>query len=395
MLACSDARLVGQKVLIQLPHELAGAPPFHLSGHGNFRIPRPGDPGGFNERAWFQREGWAGRILLRGRYHIDHLPLSGSQQLRQGLQDYVYRKRWPPFQKRLALALLFGEGRGLTDADRLPFARTGTAHVLAVSGLHVGMVYVLVALLTRFIPEIRWRLWVHCILSVFVLFGYSWLTGFSPSVVRSALMFGGWALSASLERSRFSLNGLWLAALISLMLKPVWIFSAGFHLSYAAVAAILIGIRKWTLPEDWPLWKRRVMTMVLVTLFAQAGTLAIGLYYFELFPVYFLPANLIFTPLVPILLYGSWGSILLDISGLIQLEQWWTYGWMQFATWYRFGLEWLSGLPGAVIEGKPGLYGLICIGTTLWLILLRVRQSQIILWVIVEILTWRVLKFVL
>lgn len=348
------------------------SPPFVVEFIGTLKRPQEATwPGGYSEKAYFRRKGWVGRLNIETPSKLKMVRYSGSEKLRSNLRDRLLRKRSSNFVKRLGLALVFGEGRSLTEQDREPFQNTGTAHVLAVSGLHVGMIYLLISFITQLIGRIKARIWIHFIATIFILLAYAWFTGMSPSVIRSSLMFIGWALADAIERERFSLNGLWFAAILSLLYEPLWLLSPGFHLSYAAVAAILIGFKKWPIPRSYPKWKRSIISMAMVTLFAQIGTLGFSLFYFGLFPVYFFPANLIFTPLLPVLLYGGWLQVLWP-------NLWVSSIWAWMAEMYRKGLVYLSELPVSTIEWEGS--GLVLVGITaiLWTILFKVRVARFV-----------------
>ena len=346
-------------------------PPFFIATEAILRTPQKSEwPGGYSEDSYYKRKGWVGRLDIRRVDSIHMIRPSKLEKLRNQLNDRLKRNRGSGFSKRLARALVFGEGKALSKSDRTPFQNSGTAHILAVSGLHVGMVYLLVLLASGWIPKIRVRLWIHLILTVVILLAYSWFTGMSPSVIRSSLMFIAWALADALQRRRFSLNGLWFAALVSLCYQPLWLFSPGLHLSYAAVASILIGFKNWPIPAKWPKWKRRVASMASVTLFAQMGTLGLSLYYFGIFPVYFFPANLIFTPLTPVLLYGAWINVLVPYPIV-------TYSWTFLSEGYQWGLTQLTRLPNAVFNVNVSTVLLLAIALLLWGLLARIRAHVI------------------
>lgn len=383
---CSEVRFAGARVVIELDEDPGESGPMVLSGFGNFEAPKPGVGGAFDERSWFRREGWIARIKPVHTYKIDYLGRGFLGHWKQALLDRLARTRLGPFPKRLAAALIFGEGRALTKDDRAPFAATGTAHVLAVSGLHVGMVFGLLSILVLLVPSIRMRRPFRAVFIACGLLGYSWLTGFSPSVVRSSIMFTGWMISMTLERDRYSLNGLWLAALLSLVIWPRWIFSAGFHLSYAAVSAILLGFKKWELPDHWPIWAKRIGAMVQVTLFAQLGTMAVSWYYFELFPVYFLPANLLFTPLVALLLYGSWLTLAFSFA---PGGAWVVYLYDGAVEYYQEGLSAIARLPFSVVIKKLTLLGLSINAMISWALILRIKKAKSILLGLFLLVIWR------
>lgn len=377
--SCSISTFVNKRVVVEFNDLPVDVGPIRVVGIADFQAPRASESeGDFNERAWFIRQGWFARVRIK-KSSMFIEPQKGAEAKKHILNDALAQSQMSPYQKRLSGALLFGKGSDLLKSDRQPFSNTGTAHVLAVSGLHVGMVFLILTGVSKIIAAFRIRRALQFGLVVTGLFSYSWLTDFSPSVVRSSIMFSGWMISILLERDRYSLNGLWLAAFISLMIWPRWIYSAGFHLSYAAVIAIILGLKNWAVPGQWPNWIKKIVQMAQVTLFAQMGTFVFSTYYFGLFPVYFLPANLIFTPLVAVLLYGCWTVLLAQLLYLGVYQQWIEYVYGAFIDMYSAGLSFIGRLPNAVLNVELGLFHLLSIGLFLWTLICRIDRKYLLI----------------
>lgn len=204
----------------------------------------------------------------------------------------------------MCYALLTGDKSELDNDLRTAFTRCGTMHLLAVSGLHAGLVAWLPMLLMRRYRQRHWSI----ILFTFVMavvWGFAWFTGMSASVTRAATMLSMMALGLLIRKRVSTLNALAAAALFMLLSEPDLLFNAGFLLSFLAVAAIV----SFTpiIREQFPLTRRKWLNGILgsssVTLAAQAGTTPVSLYYFNQMPILFLPANLIAVPLGTLLLY--------------------------------------------------------------------------------------------
>ena len=142
----------------------------------------------------------------------------------------------------MAVAMAVGTGNTslLERSRRAEYSRAGTAHLLALSGLHVGIVYLLVNLLLRWLPLLAYGHIIRNTAAVVLLWLYVLSTGMPPSAVRAALMFSMLQLSQALSADYSPLNALACAAFISLCLDPGLLFDAGFRLSYIAVAAIIL-----------------------------------------------------------------------------------------------------------------------------------------------------------
>ena len=217
----------------------------------------------------------------------------------------------------MCYALLTGDKSELAPELRTAFARCGTMHLLAVSGLHAGLVAWLPLLLMRTYRQRHWSL-VLFTLVIAVVWGFAWFTGLSASVMRAAGMLSLMALGLLIRKRVSTLNSLAAAALFMLVAEPKLLFNAGFLLSFMAVAAIVAftaPIRQ-LLPVTKHRWFNAICDSSAVTLAAQAGTTPVSLYYFQQMPLLFLPANLIAVPLGTLLLYALMVHTLLMAAGI-------------------------------------------------------------------------------
>lgn len=212
-----------------------------------------------------------------------------------GIKDYEFA---------VLAALTVGYTDELSPDIRASFSATGAMHILSVSGLHVGIVYVVIAFLLSFLKKNRFQLFLRAALIVLFLWTYAFITGMSPSVVRSALMFSFVAIGTSLERKSQIYNTVFMSAFFMLLIEPNFIYNIGFQLSYAAVISIIIFQKPFAalLPvrNKALRWGRDLLS---VSVAAQIGTLPFTLYYFQQFPNYFLLTNLVAIPLSTIVIY--------------------------------------------------------------------------------------------
>ena len=210
-------------------------------------------------------------------------------------------------------ALTVGEKRELTDELKAVYSAAGTSHVLALSGLHVGMIVgILWILLT---PLKRWKYGktVASVLLVVCLWTFAFLSGLSASVVRAVTMFTLYVLASWMLGERFSgFLSVTLTAFLMLVYQPMYLFDISFQLSFIAVYSILLlypVISSWWNPHNRI--STYVWTALSVSLAAQLGTLPLILYYFGAFPTYFLLANLVVTPLACCILCATLGALIL------------------------------------------------------------------------------------
>lgn len=209
-----------------------------------------------------------------------------------------------PRVRGMSYALLTGDKSELDPQLRTVFARCGTMHLLAVSGLHAGLVAWIPMLLMRRYRQRYWAIPLF-VLVIGVVWGFAWFTGLSASVIRAAAMLSMMALGLLLRKRVSTLNSLAAAALFMLLSEPKLLFNAGFLLSFLAVAAIVCftPIIRAQVPVFRRRWLNGIMNSSSVTLAAQAGTTPVSLYFFHQLPLLFLPANLIAVPLGTLLLY--------------------------------------------------------------------------------------------
>ncbi len=207
-------------------------------------------------------------------------------------------------QSQLGVAeAMIGGMRSELDMETLQwYTDTGTVHALAVSGMHIAILFWVLNAVFGFFLNRRKLPFIACVL--FFLWSYAIFTGLSPSVCRSTLMFTIFQVGVFLKRSGNPVNTLLFSALILLMIVPEWIYDVGFQLSYLAVLGILV-LYPWLLRRlhfrqralQW-LWEATAVSIA-----AQVYTLPLTLYYFHQFPNYMLVANpvvgLISIPLLP------------------------------------------------------------------------------------------------
>ncbi len=223
-------------------------------------------------------------------------------------------------------AMTLGDKSAMSQELRAVYAVSGASHVLALSGLHLGIIYMLFSLL---VVGRRWR-FITQLTAVAGIWAFALLTGLSLSVVRSAVMISVYALLSLVHRDRASLNALSLAALIILIVSPYSLFDVGFQLSFAAVTAILviqpylerIVDREWLMRH--PLW-RWVWGLTTISIAAQLGVAPLIAYYFGSFPTWFLLTNFIVIPATTVILWISICTLAVPAVGTVLLHM---IGWL-------------------------------------------------------------------
>lgn len=286
---------------------------------GNAPVPSKGSelvlPATFNEPSGARNPGsFDYRAYLASR-HIHHIIRADSVEIHlhkeaENLFDVLLNKYYHALQdaieqhiagqsaRGIARALLLGDKSGLETDTRDVFSATGTMHILAVSGLHVGIIYLIAGWVLGIIPFLRNRLILRTLLLLTVIWAYAILTGLSPSIFRAAVMFTFLSLGKPAGRLINTYNILASAAWVLLLIDPWTIMQVGFQLSFLAVWGIV------TLqPPIEKLWYtryrllRHLWSLAAVSIAAQMATAPLSIFVFDQFPLLFIPANLFAVPL--------------------------------------------------------------------------------------------------
>lgn len=279
-------------------------------------VPAAGNPGGFDYREYCLRQGITHQVYLRpGNYFVAG---SGGDRvarqlitMRQGILSIFRSCVTGAKEAGVAEALLIGYRDDL-DADLVrAYSNTGVVHIIAISGLHLGMIYGLMLLILRPLRNRKATRWLMPLLILAVLWGFSLLAGAGASILRSAVTFTFMVIGNSLRRRTQVFNTLAASAFCLLVFNPWFLYDVGFQLSYAAIAGILLFMK--------PIYRLVYCTnrlldiaweMTSITLAAQVFTLPLILYYFHQFPNLFLFTNFIAVPLSGFILYGELALLL-------------------------------------------------------------------------------------
>jgi len=250
-------------------------------------------------------------------------------------------------QQAILSALLLGYRDEMDTVLKQNFARSGTMHILAVSGLHVGIIYLLPALLLRRLRHYPFAVIPAGIMVFAGLWFYAFLTGLSVSVVRAVTMCCIHGIAMVSRRKVSPLHVISLAAFIIILARPAAVFEAGFQLSFAAVTGIAFLYRRFLSNIRLPGWfGRRISQMISVSLAAQLSTVPLAIYYFSMFAPASVLANLVVIPLATLILYAGFGFFL--ISGTNPIAE----SLVSLLDLLSSSLEWFT----RSIAGMQGIY---------------------------------------
>jgi competence protein ComEC len=236
-----------------------------------------------------------------------------SEDLRQFFIDRFNQFNIKPKNLAVINAIVLGDKSNLSDELGTEFANAGVMHILAVSGLHVGILFLILTLLFKSFAGYKVGKYLKFILILTILWSYAFITGLSPSVVRSVIMFSLVSISLVIERQHNIYNTVFVSAFLLLVFNPFYLLKIGFQLSYLAVLGIIFFQPKISkLIKSKNKIIRYFWDLIAVSFAAQISTAPLTLYYFSKFPNYFIITNLMVMMLVTMIL--TFGIAFLALS---------------------------------------------------------------------------------
>ena len=386
----------GGKVLLYLQRDSMPMPVMGDVLLVETQVHRGGKSGIFDYGLYLRRQGivgtcWALRRNWQLIGHEDDMGLKGLAKRSQYFLYQQYRKMGIEGQELgIISALTLGYREDLDKDVQRAFSASGAMHVLAVSGLHTGIVWGIVmwiltlGVLYKPLWEDKFRRWLLNISTIVLIWAYAFLTGLSPSVMRSALMLTFWALSSLLEQQTSRWNPLLAAAVVILIVNPLALWSVSFQLSFAAVAGIMLfgSSMQQAVVSKGRVWQS-VSGLLIVSLAAQLGTMPLTLHYFGQTSNYFALTNLIVVPMAGILLSLGFSTLAMSWCAVGEWIGWAT----KWCTWLlNQAVQWIESLPYSTTHmhlsewGVIGLYGAIICG------LLMMRGGKVHWWWIIGVI---------
>ncbi|GEM_PF-1522333 len=303
---------------------------------GQFGRPaKPANPGEFDFQKWMVLQEYLGSMSVEHPRHVEviadssssvgHLMSRSREWLAGRLDQYLKSSD----SRAIARALLLGDRADLPDEIKRAFIQSGVFHLLAISGLHIGIIAIM---LSRLLSILNLSLRHSSLIVIFLMIGYASVTGLRPSVFRATLFLVIYLIGRLLGRESSPLNSLGLTAFLLLLMNPMTLFNSGFQLSFLSVLGIL-AVRPLLLVNHSPhsLYERATAGLTRpwyepVILFLRAAVydgviigLAVSLFTFpviaknfHLFPIWGVPLTILMIPLVTVLL--GLGCVLLVAS---------------------------------------------------------------------------------
>ncbi|MCG2462718.1 ComEC family competence protein [Flavobacteriaceae bacterium F89] len=268
----------------------------------------PLNPHQFNYKNYLNNLGIAGQLTLTDANYFKsisqpHTVYGTAARLREKISSKLRESNFGEVQLGIIKALLLGQRNDILKETWDDYKNAGAVHILAVSGLHIGIILLLLQFLLTPLERFVHGKTVKLVLIVLLLWGFAFLAGLSASVVRAVAMFSFLAYALFLNRPTSTFNILALSMFFILLIHPMFLFQVGFQMSYAAVFAIA-----WVYPMLQRFWfpknilLQRGWQLVSVSIAAQLGVLPISLFYFHQFSGLFFVSNLLIVPFLGILL---------------------------------------------------------------------------------------------
>lgn len=241
-----------------------------------------------------------------------------AEKIRTKIQNTLKKYDFTQDEFGVINALLLGQRQEISKELLQEYSRAGAIHILAVSGLHVGIILLLLSYLFKPLERIKNGKYVKILLVVILLWAFAFIAGLSASVVRAVTMFTFVAIGQVLSRRNSVEYSLITSMFLLLLIRPLFIFDVGFQLSYLAVFGIV-----WIQPKLYNLWQPKVKILnsvwqlFTVSIGAQVAILPISLFYFHQFPSLFILSNLIIVPVLGAILIGGISVIILALLAIL------------------------------------------------------------------------------
>ncbi|MFI5221251.1 MAG: ComEC/Rec2 family competence protein [Bacteroidia bacterium] len=290
-------------------------------------VPPPQNPGEFDYKRYlhfnnvhyqtFLPRGDVKKLNIKKINSLYSWVYSVQDYFRKTLSEFIVSKK----EVAVAQALLYGYDDEIDPDIVQAYANTGTLHVLAVSGMHVGLIFVIIGMMLKFMDKNRKLKFIKNVIIILCLWIYSLLCGMSPSILRATVMFTFIIIGRMLSRPTNIYNTLAISVFCLTCFDTNIIANVGFQLSYMAVIGIVFiqpYVYHWYNASSWlgdEIWK-----IISVSISAQVSTFPLSLLYFHQFPNYFIFSNLIIIPLTTIIIYA--GILLIAVSKITLVAVW-------------------------------------------------------------------------
>lgn len=317
----------------------------------------PLNPHQFDYKSYLEKQGIRHQIRINyggtvKKEHATKTLFGVASNFREHIIAKLEAKNFGAEELSVIQALLLGKRDDISETTYNNYKNAGAVHILAVSGLHVGIILFLLEFLLSPLERLPKGKTIKLIVVVLLLWGYAFVAGLSPSIVRAVTMFSFVAYALYLNRPTNSFNIIALSMLFILLAKPLFLFQVGFQMSYAAVFAIV-----WVYPKLQKFWfpenivVRKTWQLLSVSVAAQLGVLPISLFYFHQFPALFFVSNLLVIPFLGLIL--GFGILVILLALIDYLPQFLVDGFNEVIQLMNSIIGWVAQQEGFIIKNIP------------------------------------------
>lgn len=320
-------------------------------------VEKPPNPEQFDYKDYLYKKGIMHQVYLRSDdwFDLDYNKSNAIYEFSYNIRDFLLKTMQrlgiQGEEYAVASAILLGYDDSLPLYLRQKYVAAGAMHILCVSGLHVGVVFMLFSYILVFLSD-RKRIQsvIKQLLLLLLVWFYALLAGLAPSILRSTIMISFVILGNIINRKGVLLNSLAASAFILLCFNPSNLFDVGFLLSYVAVIGIVI-LQKPISRMFFSKYKfvNKIWEITSVTIAAQIATTPFSIYYFHQFPIYFWLSNLFMTPISSIVIIGGMIMLLVFFIPYVNVFVAWIVSKMIFVM--NYGVSWIESLPYSIIKG--------------------------------------------
>ncbi|WP_340064614.1 ComEC/Rec2 family competence protein [Ascidiimonas aurantiaca] len=359
ILQLDSLKAEGQLLMNLLKDSIANVPvsgDLYRVGTRLLAVPPPVNPGQFDYAGYLRKQQIFHQVYVNPDAmvktgHARSL-LSVAEGIRRKIQQSLQDAGFTGNTKAVISALLLGERTFISRDLYENYAAAGAIHILAVSGLHVGIVLLMLNYALTPLLLLKNGQMYRLLITLVLLWFFALIAGLSPSVVRAVTMFSFVAFAMNRKKLTNTANILTVSMFFLLLINPFFLFDVGFQLSYAAVFSIL-GIQ----PLIVKVWKPKIRfikyfwQLLTVTIAAQLGLLPLSLYYFHQFPGLFFVSNLLIVPVLGVVL--SIGILVIILSVSNAMPYWLTQAYSGLIQYINYVVEWIAGKESFLFRNIP------------------------------------------
>ena len=313
------------------------------------QVEKPPNPEQFDYKDYLYKKGVTHQVYLKSdawldiAYNDSNPIYRFSYWLRDFLLETMQKLGVQGEEYSVAAAILLGYDDSLPQELRQKYVAAGAMHILCVSGLHVGVIFMVFSYMLAFLDNRKkWQyVMKNCVLFVLIWF-YALIAGLAPSILRATIMLSFVIVGNMINRKGVLLNSLAASAFILLCVNPANLFDVGFQLSYVAV----IGIVVLQVPISKVIYSKYKIVNKIA---AQIATAPFTIYYFHQFPIYFWLSNLFMTPISSVVIMGGMIMLLIFFVPYVNVAVALIVSKMIYVM--NFGVSWIESLPYSIIKG--------------------------------------------